>query len=130
MGAVNIRSGRLRYFDSNKESLNVDHIMASGALPPAFPAVRVGDDWYWDGGIYSNTPIEVVFDAWPRQDSLIFAVNLWHIGGPVPETLWEIGNRHKDIQFSSRAEHHEEFIGKGWDFVAKLSDEKAIIKLP
>ena len=106
MGAVNVRSGRLRYFDSTEEALGVDHIMASGALPPAFPAVRIGDDWYWDGGIYSNTPIEVVLDARPRRDSLIFVVNLWHIGGPLPETLWEVGGRLKDIQFSSRAEHH------------------------
>lgn len=108
VGAVNIRSGRLRYFDSTEETLQVDHIMASGALPPAFPAVRVGDDWYWDGGIYSNTPIEVVLDARPRRDSLIFAVNLWHISGPLPDTLWEVGGRLKDIQYSSRAEHHIE----------------------
>jgi len=106
MGAVNVSSGRLRYFDSAYESLTVDHIMASGALPPAFPAVRVGDDWYWDGGIYSNTPIEVVLDEQPSRDGLIFVVNLWHIGGPLPHTLWEVGNRQKDIQFSSRAEHH------------------------
>ena len=108
VGAVNVSSGRLRYFDSTEESLQVDHIMASGALPPAFPAVRVGDDWYWDGGIYSNTPIEVVFDDNPRRDSLIFAVTLWHISGPAPATLQEVSSRQKDIQFSSRAEHHIE----------------------
>jgi len=108
MGAVNVRSGRLRYFDSSEETLRVDHIMASGALPPAFPAVRVDADWYWDGGIYSNTPIEVVFDAWPRHDSLIFVVNLWHLSGPAPDSLWEVASRQKDIQYSSRAEHHIE----------------------
>ncbi len=108
MGAVNVRSGRLRYFDSAKETLTVDHIMASGALPPAFPAVRVDDDWYWDGGIYSNTPIEAVLDEEPRRDALIFVVNLWHISGSLPETIMEVGSRQKDIQFSSRAEHHIE----------------------
>ena len=52
--------------------------MASGALPPAFGAVRIDGEPYWDGGIYSNTPIEAVLDDKPRRDSLIFAVNVWH----------------------------------------------------
>ena len=57
VGAVNVRSGRMRYFDSRDMRLGIDHVMASGALPPAFPAIRMEGDTYWDGGIYSNTPI-------------------------------------------------------------------------
>ena len=74
----------MRYFDSRDEPLGVDHVMASGALPPAFPAVRIDGEPYWDGGIYSNTPIEAVLDDKPRRDSVIFAVNVWHPTAPSP----------------------------------------------
>jgi len=106
VGAVNAASGAMRYFDSRKERLNVDHVMASGALPPAFPAVRIEGQPYWDGGIYSNTPIEAVLDDMPRRDSLILAVNVWHQTGPEPDSIWQVMARHKDIQFASRADSH------------------------
>ena len=80
--------------------------MASGALPPAFPAVRIDGELYWDGGILSNTPIEVIFDDKPRRNSLIFGVQLWNAKGPVPQSIWEVLNRQKDIQFSSRIVSH------------------------
>ncbi len=106
VGAVNAASGAMRYFDSRQERLGVDHVMASGALPPAFPAVRIDGQPYWDGGIYSNTPIEAVLDDMPRRDSLIFAVNVWHPSGPEPDSIWQVMARHKDIQFASRADSH------------------------
>jgi NTE family protein len=106
VGAVNAVSGEMRYFDTRNERLGVDHVMASGALPPAFPAIRIDGQPYWDGGIYSNTPIEAVLDDKPRRDSLIFAVNVWHQTGPEPESIWQVMGRQKDIQFASRADNH------------------------
>ena len=106
VGAVNACSGEMRYFDTKKEKLNADHVMASGALPPAFGAVRIDGQPYWDGGIYANTPIEAVLDDKPRRDSLIFAVNVWHQTAPEPESIWEVMARTKDIQFASRADSH------------------------
>jgi NTE family protein len=106
VGAVNANSGAMHYFDSRDRRLSVDHVMASGALPPAFPAVRIDGEPYWDGGIYSNTPIEAVLDDHPRRDSLIFAVNVWHQTGPEPKSIWEVMGRQKDIQFGSRADSH------------------------
>jgi NTE family protein len=106
LGAVNVKSGEMHYFDSRDEALDVRHVMASGALPPAFPAVRIDGETYWDGGIYSNTPIEVVFDDKPRRNSLIFSANVWHPTGPEPESIWQVLGRQKDIQFASRAKSH------------------------
>ncbi len=106
VGAVNACSGAMRYFDSRRETLSVEHVMASGALPPAFPAVRIDGEPYWDGGIYSNTPIEAVLDDRPRRSSLIFAVNVWHQTAPEPESIWQVMGRTKDIQFASRADSH------------------------
>jgi NTE family protein len=106
VGAVNASTGAMRYFDSRKETIVLDHVMASGALPPAFPAVRIDGHPYWDGGIYSNTPIEAVLEDHPRRDSLIFAVNVWHQTGPEPESIWQVMGRQKDIQYASRADNH------------------------
>jgi NTE family protein len=106
VGAVNVRSGAMRYFDSRDERVTLDHVIASGALPPAFPAVRIDGDPYWDGGIYSNTPIEAVLDDKPRKDSVIFAVQMWNPEGSEPETLWQVMGRQKDIQYASRADSH------------------------
>jgi len=106
VGAVNACSGAMRYFDTSKERLGIDHVLASGALPPAFPAVRIDGEPYWDGGIYSNTPIEAVLDDKPRRDGLIFAVNVWHQTGPEPESINQVMSRQKDIQYASRADSH------------------------
>ena len=106
VGASCVRTAEMRYFDSRDMPLTLDHVMASGALPPAFPAVRIDGELYWDGGILSNTPVEVVFDDNPRRDSLVFAVHIWNPHGPEPETIWEVMNRQKDVQYSSRAVSH------------------------
>ncbi|MGH6803318.1 MAG: patatin-like phospholipase family protein [Methyloceanibacter sp.] len=106
VGAAHVRTSTMHYFDSKEVELTPSHILASGALPPAFPAVRIDGELYWDGGILSNTPTEQIFDDHPRRNSLIFAVHLWHPAGPEPETIWEILNRHKDIQYSSRIASH------------------------
>jgi NTE family protein len=106
VGAANVRTSEMRYFDSRDMDLDVRHVMASGALPPAFPAVRIDGDLYWDGGILSNTPVEAVFDDNPRKNSVIFAVHIWNPQGPEPDTIWQVMSRQKDIQYCSRAVSH------------------------
>ena len=106
VGAAHVRSSQMRYFDSRETAISVRHVMASGALPPAFPAVRIDGELYWDGGILSNTPTEVIFDDNPRRNCLIFAVHVWNPMGAEPETIWEVLHRQKDIQYSSRVANH------------------------
>ncbi len=103
VGAANVGTSQMRYFDSRDETLDVAHILASGALPPAFPAMRIDGELYWDGGILSNTPVEAVFDDFPRRSSLIFAVHVWNPDGPEPDSILQVMNRQKDLQYSSRA---------------------------
>ena len=102
VGAVNIRTGNLEFFDNAECTLGPEHIMASGALPPGFPAVQIGKDYYWDGGLVSNTPLQWLRDSRPRQDSLVFQVDLWSARGEIPHDLVGIDLRQKDIRFSSR----------------------------
>ncbi len=106
VGAAHVRTSVMHYFDSRDMPLTVSHVMASGALPPAFPAVRIDGELYWDGGILSNTPAERIFEDNPRRNGLIFAVHLWNPTGPEPSTIWDTLHRHKDIQYSSRIANH------------------------
>lgn len=102
LGAVNVRTGNFAYFDSTTTRLRAEHIMASGALPPGFPAVEIDGEYYWDGGIVSNTPLSHVLSAHPMQDTLAFQVDLWPARGSLPTNLEEVAERQKDIQYSSR----------------------------
>ena len=106
VGAVNVSSGQMRYFDSRHGPIRLEHVMASGALPPGFPAIEVDGQPYWDGSLYSNTPVEVVLDDNPRRNSLIFAVNLWQSHGDAPQSIWQVLGRQKDIQYASRVVSH------------------------
>lgn len=102
VGSVNVRTGNFAYFDTTTDKIRVDHIMASGALPPAFPAVNIDGELYWDGGMVSNTPLDWVLSSGEDVDSLILQVDLWSARGKLPEDLAEVGTRMKDIQYSSR----------------------------
>lgn len=106
VGAASVRTSEMRYFDSRDTRLDLRHVLASGALPPAFPAIRIDGDLYWDGGILSNTPVEAVFDDYPRRNSVVFAVHIWNPHGPEPETMGQVMNRQKDVQYCSRAASH------------------------
>lgn len=101
LGAVNVGSGQMRYFDNRQDSVGIDHVMASGALPPAFAAAMIDGEPHWDGGVYSNTPIEVVMDDNPRRDSVIFAAQLWQQQDDLPDTIDKVISRLKDIQYKS-----------------------------
>jgi len=106
VGTAHVQSGEMRYFDSRSERLDIAHIVASGALPPAFPAVRIDGELYWDGGILSNTPVEAVFDDNPRRNGLVFVVHMWAPDGPEPDSLARVAARQKDLQYASRAASH------------------------
>ncbi|HUC47871.1 MAG TPA: patatin-like phospholipase family protein [Xanthobacteraceae bacterium] len=102
VGAVEIRSGNFVYFDSKTHKIAFEHIAASGSLPPGFPATRIGDEYFWDGGLISNTPLEWVLDSRPRRDTLAFQVDLWNARGELPKDMIGVEVRHKEIIYSSR----------------------------
>ena len=102
VGAVNVATGNFLYFDNSTHEIRPEHVMASGALPPGFPAVEIEGEHYWDGGLVSNTPLQWVLESADRQDTLAFQVDVWNARGPVPRTLGEVATRQKEIQYSSR----------------------------
>lgn len=102
VGAVNVRTGNFAYFDNSTDRIGPAHVMASGSLPPGFPATEIDNEYYWDGGIVSNTPLQWVLDARPRLDTLAFQIDLWSAQGELPRDLTEAEVREKEIRFSSR----------------------------
>jgi len=102
VGAVNVRTGHFAYFDSEEVTICPEHVMASGALPPGFPPVEIDGEQYWDGGLFSNTPLQHIVDYYPRRSRLIFQVDVFPEHGCLPTNLEEVGEREKDIRYSSR----------------------------
>jgi len=102
VGAVNVATGNFAYFDNATDTICADHIMASGALPPAFPAVEIDGAYYWDGGMVSNTPLDWVLSSKSDLDTLVLQVDLWSARGALPRDLAEVAVRMKEVQFSSR----------------------------
>ncbi len=102
--AVDVETAEMRIFDTNDSApLTPEHIMASGALPPAFPPVMIDGRAYWDGGIYSNSPLEVLLAENRNRDALVFMVDLWDPTETLPQSMAEVMDRQKAIQYSARA---------------------------
>ena len=129
-GAVNVMSGNFAYFDSTQTQIQPDHVMASAALPPAFPAIQIGTDFYWDGGLVSNTPLQHVLDTASGHHMLIFQVDLFSARGPAPRDMDDVLARQKDIQYSSRTRlvtdyfrerHAHDLVAK--KLLGKIADE-------
>jgi NTE family protein len=126
LGAVNVRSGNLIYFDSLGQTIKPEHVMASGALPPGFPAVEIDGERYWDGGLVSNTPLQWIAMTQRPPDSLVFQVDLWSARGEFPRNLAEVATRQKEIQYSSRTRAFTDYfkhVNKLRNMLATLLEE-------
>lgn len=102
VGAVNMLNGNFAYFDNSHRTIGPEHVMASGALPPGFPPVEIDGEWYWDGGLVSNTPLQYVLDRRPVCEMTVFQVDLFSSRGIIPRTMADVAQREKDIRYSSR----------------------------
>jgi NTE family protein len=127
LGAVNVESGNMTYFDSSRQRIEPEHVMASGALPPGLAVVAIDGKHYWDGGLVSNTPLQYVMDFEPREDMLVFQIDLFPASGKLPENLDEVAEREKDIRYSSRtrtstdnARFRQELRGNIFAFLDRL----------
>jgi NTE family protein len=102
VGATNVKTGNFIYFDNDTHKVGSQHVIASGSLPPGFPAAEVDGEFYWDGGVVSNTPLQWMLDSRPRADTLAFQIDLWSARGDLPRDMVEVDVRMKDIRYSSR----------------------------
>ncbi|MBA2125171.1 hypothetical protein DLM45_02895 [Hyphomicrobium methylovorum] len=111
VGAVQVDTGNLKYFDTRRDTITPEHIMASGALPPGFPPIEIDGELYWDGGIVSNTPLQYVFEGgFPQDNTCVFQIDLFSARGKVPKTLFDVQTREKEIRYSSRTRLNTDYF--------------------
>ena len=110
LGATNIDTGDLEFFDNHKQAIGAEHVLASGSLPPGFPATEVGGKLYWDGGCVSNTPLDAIVDDPGYRRMVVFLIDLWDAAGPPPTSMNDVLWRAKQIQYASRTAHHVDAV--------------------
>ena len=128
VGAVNVRTGNFAYFDNAQCEIRVEHVMASGALPPGLPAIEIDGEFYWDGGLVTNTPLSWVLSERTGLDTLILQVDLWNARGAMPRDLAEVAVRMKEIQYSSRTRAMTDSFRHGQ--LLREAFNKLVSKLP
>ena len=113
VGATDVETGQLKFFDTVSKDggrLGAEHIVASGSLPPGFPATEIAGRYYWDGGCVSNSPVEAVLNDIPPGRSIVFVIDLWNVSGPAPQTMEEVLWRAKQIQYATRTPQHVDWL--------------------
>ncbi|HEY0265163.1 MAG TPA: patatin-like phospholipase family protein [Rhizomicrobium sp.] len=128
VGAVNVQTGNYAFFDNRRGEIGVEHVLASGALPPAFPMVQIGTDYFWDGGIVSNTPLDHLLAQDDGVNSLVFQVDLFSARGELPRTMSDVMGRQKDIMYSSRTRQVTDNFARLQRWKARAYE--ALIKVP
>jgi len=128
VGSVNVASGNFAYFDNAEMTLTPEHIMASGALPPGFPMIQIGTDYYWDGALISNTPLAHLLLNIDACNTLVFQVDLFSARGPIPRTIQDVGLRQKEIGYSSRTRLVTDYFKR--EFALKNQLRKLFDRMP
>jgi len=128
VGATNVRTGNFVYFDNTTHRIGPEHVMASGALPPAFPAVRIDGEYYWDGGVVSNTPLQWLLDQPDHPSALVFQVDLFSARGEMPRDMLGVIERQKDIGYSSRTRYTTDLFRRIQQMRSKYAD--ALQRIP
>jgi NTE family protein len=128
VGAVDVLTGNFIYFDNATEEIGPEHVIASGALPPALPMVKIGTDHYWDGGIVSNTPLQHLLDQDDSLNTLVFQVDLFSAKGVLPRDIQEVLARHKDIMYSSRTRYNTDVFRR--IHIWKMRLRQALTRIP
>ncbi|SED83471.1 NTE family protein [Rhizobiales bacterium GAS188] len=128
VGAVNVLTGNFVYFDNADGRIEPEHVMASGALPPALPMVKIGTDHFWDGGIVSNTPLQHLLEQEDNLNALVFQLDLFSARGALPRDIQDVMARHKDIMYSSRTRYNTDVFRRLHNWKAQLY--QALAKVP
>lgn len=128
LGAVNVRTGQSVYFDNHETRLGPDHVRASGALPPGLPLVEVGGEYYWDGGIVSNSPLWHVLENLPKMRALVLQIDIFRADGDLPQDMDEVSRRNTDIRYSSKMPFNNERLRQLAEMKAALT--RLLAKLP
>jgi NTE family protein len=126
LGATNIATGKIEFFDNHFTTIAPEHVLASGSLPPGFPATLIGNNYYWDGGCVSNTPLNAIVDDLDQDHYVVFMIDLWDVAGPAPKNINEVMWRSKQIQYASRTPAHIEAMATKMNLRYALSELQTV----
>lgn len=126
--ATNIETGDIEEFDNREMEITLDHIVASGSLPPFFPITTINGKSYWDGAIVSNTPLrpavnrlELMGEGDPDVERELVLVELFSQGGKVPNSLPEVFSRMTQMLFASKVRFDEKQYDNYKAFIELIS---------
>jgi NTE family protein len=123
--AVNVLTAEPLVFDSSRQQITPKHILAATAYPKYyFQWVEVEEGVYaWDGSLLSNTPLREVIDSSPVKNKRIFLVENYPKNiDKLPENLFEVEHRTRDILFSDKTMHNIK-MSKAFTVYLKLMDD-------
>jgi NTE family protein len=103
--AVDLETGDDVVFDSTKQTIMVDHLRASAALPVLYPPIGIEGRWLVDGGVSANLALDPFFESPPRRPTLCIAVDLLPLAQALPRTIGEAGSRMQDLLFAAQSRH-------------------------
>ena len=130
LGATDVERGELKFFNNWQEKITPNHVLASGSLPPGFPAIRLNGGWYWDGGCISNSPLEAILQNPPDRPVLVFMIDLWGANGPPPTSMDQVAWRQKQIQYASRTSYALQTATQTMNLCHRLAKMGAADDLP
>jgi predicted acylesterase/phospholipase RssA len=124
--ATDVAAGEITAFYSADKGLTLDHVLASGSLPPSFPATMICRRTYWDGGMFDNTPLGAVLDHLDPSDACrdqreIVVVNLFPNAGPIPVNLSDVPQRALNLIFANKTASDLRLLGR-FNAIAGLLD--------
>jgi NTE family protein len=133
VGATKVATGEIEFFDSRRPGgLTFEHVAASGSLPPGFPMTRIDGEWFWDGGLFSNTPLgpaikalEEAADGNRSAERELIVVELFPMDAPIPRSMPDVIQRMTQLQYTSRLKLDKKFFDKidgVVDLMAKLEE--------
>lgn len=124
--ATNIKSGEIVEFSNADPAkpMTMDHLIASGSLPPSYPAKEIGDQSFWDGGLFNNTPLSSLLKQIGSADAAttrVIVINLFPNAGDIPTNMLEVFDRMTELQFANKT-------GKDVQLAQKINKLVAIIE--
>lgn len=129
VGGIDIGTGESTFFDTQERSMSFDHVVASGSLPPGFPMTQIDDRSYWDGGLFTNTPMAPAINALEECDDgdpsvvrELIVVELFPMRGTIPDTMPEVLDRMIQLQYTSRLTLDRKFFDKIGHLVDLMSE--------
>src|SRR5215210_3836124 len=125
VGATNVGTSEIKYFDNDKVRLSYENVMASGSLPPGFPMTEVEGSSYWDGGLFENTPLSPALNLLEELDKdkrELIVVELFPRQSPIPDDMADVVNRMLQLQYTNRLKLDGKFFAKYNSYIGLVEE--------